>query len=63
MYYALDYISLADATVVTFLNPFTIALAAHLLLGETYTRKEALSGGKRAALVHDRYIDQFDFSV
>lgn len=46
MYYALKYLSLADATVITFLGPFSTALAGHLLLGETYTRREALAGGK-----------------
>ncbi|KAG9312566.1 hypothetical protein JVU11DRAFT_6962 [Chiua virens] len=44
MYYALNYLSLADATVITFLGPFPTALAAYLLLGETYTKREAIAG-------------------
>ncbi|KAF8546389.1 hypothetical protein OG21DRAFT_1427151, partial [Imleria badia] len=44
IYYAPNYLSLADATVITFLGPFAIALTGHLLLGETYTKKEAIAG-------------------
>ena len=57
MYYSLNYLSLADATVITFLGPFTIALAGHLLLGESYSVKEATAGGEITAFVQSRHTD------
>ncbi|KIJ58327.1 hypothetical protein HYDPIDRAFT_37927 [Hydnomerulius pinastri MD-312] len=44
MYYSLNYLSLADATVLTFLGPFTTALAGYLILKETYSKREAIGG-------------------
>ncbi|KAH7904078.1 hypothetical protein BJ138DRAFT_1167165 [Hygrophoropsis aurantiaca] len=41
MYYSLKYLSLADATVLTFLNPLTTALAGYLILKEAYSKREA----------------------
>ncbi|EPQ53269.1 DUF6-domain-containing protein [Gloeophyllum trabeum ATCC 11539] len=43
-YYALNYLSLSDATVLTFLSPFTTAIAGAVLLKEKFTLKEALAG-------------------
>ncbi|KAH7923214.1 DUF6-domain-containing protein [Leucogyrophana mollusca] len=43
MYYSLQYLSLADATVLTFLNPLTTAIAGYLILKENYSKKEALA--------------------
>lgn len=51
MYYALNYLSLADAVVITFLCPFSVALTGHLLLRESYTKKEALAGSKAASVL------------
>ena len=62
VYYSLQYLSLSDATVLTyvscqcttndtetpmfrFLSPLTTAIAGALLLNESFTRKEAFSGG------------------
>ncbi|KAF4621973.1 hypothetical protein D9613_009250 [Agrocybe pediades] len=44
VYYSLQYLSLSDATVLTFLAPMCTAIAGALLLGEKFTRKEALAG-------------------
>ena len=57
MYYALNYITLADAVVITFVGPFVIALAGHLILGESYTRKEALAGGKTTSFLYNPRMD------
>ena len=57
MYYSLNYLSLADSIVITFISPFATALAGHLLLGESYTMKEAIAGGKTAAFVQSQNTD------
>jgi len=44
MYYSLQYLSLSDATVLTFLSPLTTGMAGALLLKESFSRKEAFSG-------------------
>jgi len=44
VYYSLQYLSLSDATVLTFLSPLTTAIAGALLLNETFTWPQAFSG-------------------
>lgn len=44
IYYSLQYLSLSDATVLTFLAPLCTAVAGALLLGEQFTRRQALAG-------------------
>ncbi|KAL0948224.1 hypothetical protein HGRIS_010827 [Hohenbuehelia grisea] len=44
MYYSLQYLSVSDATVITFLAPLSTALAGSILLGENFTRKEIFAG-------------------
>jgi drug/metabolite transporter (DMT)-like permease len=44
VYYSLQYLSLSDATVLTFLAPLTTAIAGALLLGESFTLKQASAG-------------------
>ncbi|KAL5514086.1 hypothetical protein ACEPAG_2847 [Sanghuangporus baumii] len=44
VYYSLQYLSLSDATVLTFLAPLTTAVAGYFFLGEAFHRKEALAG-------------------
>ncbi|KAF8151749.1 EamA-like transporter family-domain-containing protein [Crassisporium funariophilum] len=44
VYYSLQYLSLSDATVLTFLAPTCTAIAGALLLGENFTRRQALAG-------------------
>ncbi|KAF4583913.1 hypothetical protein EYR40_002411 [Pleurotus pulmonarius] len=44
LYYSLRYLSLSDAVVLTFLSPLTTAISGSCLLGETFTKKEALAG-------------------
>ncbi|KLO15954.1 DUF6-domain-containing protein [Schizopora paradoxa] len=44
VYYSLQYLSLSDATVLTFLAPSTTAIAGYFLLGERFARKEAAAG-------------------
>lgn len=43
IYYSLQYLSLSDATVLTFLAPLTSAVAAAILLGESFTLNQALA--------------------
>lgn len=47
IYYSLKYLSLADATVLTFLAPFCTGVAGALFLKEDFTRKEAFASCKR----------------
>ncbi|PPR00561.1 hypothetical protein CVT24_005464 [Panaeolus cyanescens] len=44
IYYSLQYLTLSDATVLTFLAPITTGIAGALLLGETFTKRQALAG-------------------
>ncbi|KAJ3544238.1 hypothetical protein NMY22_g2845 [Coprinellus aureogranulatus] len=44
IYYSLQYLSLSDATVLTFLSPMTTAIAGALLLGERFSWKQAVAG-------------------
>ncbi|KAF7973812.1 hypothetical protein HWV62_14188 [Athelia sp. TMB] len=44
IYYSLQYLSLSDATVLTFLAPIATGVTGALLLGEVFTLKEALAG-------------------
>ncbi|EGN97441.1 hypothetical protein SERLA73DRAFT_184151 [Serpula lacrymans var. lacrymans S7.3] len=44
MYFSLQYLSLADATVLTFLGPLATAVAGYFILKENYSKKEALAG-------------------
>ncbi|KDR72929.1 hypothetical protein GALMADRAFT_252278 [Galerina marginata CBS 339.88] len=44
VYYSLQYLSLSDATVLTFLAPMCTAMAGSVLLGENFTRREAFAG-------------------
>ncbi|KAF8810383.1 hypothetical protein BYT27DRAFT_6493655 [Phlegmacium glaucopus] len=44
IYYSLQYLSLSDATVLTFLAPMVTAMAGALFLGETFARREAFAG-------------------
>jgi len=44
VYYSLQYLSLSDATVLTFLAPSATAVAGYFLLGELFSRKEAAAG-------------------
>ncbi|TFK18110.1 hypothetical protein FA15DRAFT_628299 [Coprinopsis marcescibilis] len=43
IYYSLQYLSLSDATVLTFLSPLCTAVAGALLLGETLTKGQGLA--------------------
>jgi EamA-like transporter family len=46
IYYSLQYLSLSDATVLTFLTPMYTAVTGAVLLGEVITRRQILAGGK-----------------
>ena len=46
MYYSLQYLSLSDATVLSFLVPMCTAMAGALFLGEKFSRREAFAGRK-----------------
>ncbi|OJA11336.1 hypothetical protein AZE42_04935 [Rhizopogon vesiculosus] len=43
MYYSLQYLSLADATVLSFLFPLSIALGGHFILKEPYSKHQAFA--------------------
>ncbi|KAI5119675.1 hypothetical protein M0805_009619 [Coniferiporia weirii] len=44
IYYSLQYLSLSDATVLTFLSPLTTAIAGSFFLGEVLRRKDVFAG-------------------
>ncbi|PFH46969.1 hypothetical protein AMATHDRAFT_7209 [Amanita thiersii Skay4041] len=44
IYFSLQYLSLSDATVLTFLAPLCVAITSSILLHEPFTRKEAIAG-------------------
>ncbi|KAG1782208.1 drug/metabolite transporter superfamily [Suillus placidus] len=44
MYWSLQYLSVADATVLVFLTPLTTALAGSVFLKESYSVKQAVAG-------------------
>ncbi|KDR72932.1 hypothetical protein GALMADRAFT_252285 [Galerina marginata CBS 339.88] len=44
IYFSLKYLSLSDAIVLTFLSPTSTAIAGSILLGETFTVRQALAG-------------------
>ncbi|PWZ01633.1 hypothetical protein BCV70DRAFT_151021, partial [Testicularia cyperi] len=44
LYYSLQYLSLADATVITFLGPMATGLLGFVVLREPFTAREALGG-------------------
>lgn len=51
MYYSLQYLSLSDATVLSFLSPLTTAIAGALVLKESFTRKEAFAGSEFVIII------------
>jgi hypothetical protein len=56
MYWSLQYLSVADATVLVFLTPLTTAVAGTVFLKESYSIKQAVAGGESYNLplmVHD----------
>ncbi|KAF8590381.1 hypothetical protein K439DRAFT_1627884 [Ramaria rubella] len=44
LYYSLQYLSLPDATVLTFLSPFFISFAGTFFLGESFSRRNFFAG-------------------
>jgi hypothetical protein len=46
MYFSLQYLSLSDAVVLTFLAPFCAGISGSIFLGENFTRKEAFASRK-----------------
>lgn len=49
MYYSLQYLSLSDAVVLTFLTPTVTAIVGHFVLKEGFTRGQTVAGGKSLA--------------
>lgn len=68
MYWSLQYLSVADATVLVFLTPLTAAVAGTVFLKESYSIKQAVAGGESYNLplmVHDylwRFQPSFQFN-
>ncbi|KAI0316295.1 EamA-like transporter family-domain-containing protein [Amylostereum chailletii] len=44
VYYSLQYLSLSDATVLTFLSPIFTGIAGALILGEQFSKRQMLAG-------------------
>ncbi|KAF9039209.1 hypothetical protein BJ165DRAFT_1531307 [Panaeolus papilionaceus] len=44
IYYSLQFLTLSDATVLTFLTPIMTGIAGALLLGENFTKRQAFAG-------------------
>ena len=44
VYFSLQYLSLSDATVLTFLSPLCTAASGAMFLGEIFSRKELFAG-------------------
>jgi len=47
LYWSLQYLSVADTTVITFLVPLTTSLAGCVFLKEGYSIRQALAAGER----------------
>jgi drug/metabolite transporter (DMT)-like permease len=52
LYLSLQYLSVADATVLTFLTPITTAVTGCVLLKEGYSFTQAIAGGESYALTY-----------
>jgi drug/metabolite transporter (DMT)-like permease len=50
LYWSLQYLSVADATVLTFLAPLTTAFTGCILLKESYSIKQGVAAGDIAML-------------
>jgi len=46
IYFSLQYLSLSDATVLTFLAPICTVFTGALFLGETFSRRQVLAGSE-----------------
>ena len=57
-YYSLQYLSLSDATVLTFLSPMCTAIAGSFFLAEIFTYREAFAGRKWNLFQTDRPIQK-----
>jgi drug/metabolite transporter (DMT)-like permease len=55
MYYSLQYLSLADATVLSFLSPLAAAIGGYIVLKEPYSRHEAFA----ASSCHHPFLASF----
>ena len=51
IYYSLQYLSLADATVLTFLAPLTTGIAGSIFLGEIFTTRQAFASRESCGLI------------
>ena len=51
LYYSLQYLSLADATVLTFLIPLAAGIAGSVFLGETFTKKQVSASRESRGLI------------
>ncbi len=63
IYYSLQYLSLSDATVLTFLTPSATAVAGYFLLGERFARKDAAAGRKTLDPLYSESVVNFVFFV
>lgn len=52
IYYALQYLSLADATVLTFLAPILTTFTGAMFLGERFSWKQVAAGRKYQRMSH-----------
>lgn len=62
MYYSLQYLSLSDATVLSFLVPMCTAIMGALILKESFSGKEALAGGMLHVIGSGTYAHGSAFS-
>ena len=51
MYFSVQYLSLSDATVITFLSPTVTAFLGYVLLKENFSKKEAFAGSEYFNLI------------
>jgi len=64
MYWSLQYLSVADATILVFLTPLTTAVAGAVFLKEGYSVKQAVAGGESCDLpvIVCDYLRRFQIS-
>jgi hypothetical protein len=63
--FSLQYLSLSDATAITFLSPSVTAVLGYLFANEPFSKKNTVAGGKNLSLlvIHDKIFNVACFKL